>query len=84
MPRMEFEPTTPVFDWAKSVHALDRAPTVIGCYLLFIWFIYLLIFSVPLSSVFIYFLSCSFSSLVLRTLSSHFTVKLYPLVSSAC
>jgi hypothetical protein len=26
----EFEPTTPVFDQAKAVHALDRAATVIG------------------------------------------------------
>jgi hypothetical protein len=26
-----FEPTIPVFEQAKAVHALDRAPTVIGC-----------------------------------------------------
>jgi hypothetical protein len=30
MPRVEFEPTTPVFERAKTVHALDRAATVIG------------------------------------------------------
>jgi hypothetical protein len=30
MPRMEFEPTTPVMERAKTVHALDRAATVIG------------------------------------------------------
>jgi hypothetical protein len=27
---MEFEPTVPVFELAKGVHALDRAATVIG------------------------------------------------------
>jgi hypothetical protein len=26
-----FEPTIPVFERAKTVHALDRAATVIGC-----------------------------------------------------
>jgi hypothetical protein len=31
MPRVEFEPTTPVFERAKKVHVLDRAATVIGC-----------------------------------------------------
>jgi hypothetical protein len=30
MPRVGFEPTIPVFEWAKTVHALDRASTVIG------------------------------------------------------
>jgi hypothetical protein len=30
MPRMGFEPTTPVFERARTFHALDRAPTVIG------------------------------------------------------
>jgi hypothetical protein len=30
MPQVEFEPTVPVFEWAKTVHALDRASTVIG------------------------------------------------------
>jgi hypothetical protein len=30
MPHMEFEPTLPVFEWAKFVHALDCAATVIG------------------------------------------------------
>jgi hypothetical protein len=30
MPRLGFEPTIPVFELAKTVHALDRAATVIG------------------------------------------------------
>jgi hypothetical protein len=30
MPRLGLEPTTPVFERAKTVHALDRAATVIG------------------------------------------------------
>jgi hypothetical protein len=30
MPLVEFEPTIPVFEQAKAVHALDRAATVIG------------------------------------------------------
>jgi hypothetical protein len=30
MPRMGFEPTIPVFERAKTVHALDHAATVIG------------------------------------------------------
>jgi hypothetical protein len=30
MPRVGFEPTIPVFERAKAVHSLDRAPTVIG------------------------------------------------------
>jgi hypothetical protein len=30
MPRLIFEPTTPVFDRAKTIHASDRAATVIG------------------------------------------------------
>jgi hypothetical protein len=29
-PRVGFEPMIPVFKWAKTVHALDRAATVIG------------------------------------------------------
>jgi hypothetical protein len=29
MPRVEFEPTIPVFERAKMVHALDRAAIVI-------------------------------------------------------
>jgi hypothetical protein len=29
MPEVEFEPTIPVFQRAKTVHALDRAATVI-------------------------------------------------------
>jgi hypothetical protein len=32
MPRMRFEHTTPVFERAKIVHALDRAATMIGTY----------------------------------------------------
>jgi hypothetical protein len=30
MSQVGFEPTIPVFDRAKAVHALDRATTVIG------------------------------------------------------
>jgi hypothetical protein len=30
MPRMGFQLTTPVFERAKTVHAFDRAATVIG------------------------------------------------------
>jgi hypothetical protein len=30
MPRVGFEPTTPVFERVKTVHVLDRAATVIG------------------------------------------------------
>jgi hypothetical protein len=30
MARVEFEPTTLVFERAKTVHVLDRAATVIG------------------------------------------------------
>jgi hypothetical protein len=30
MPRVGFEPTIPMFERAKTVHALDRAVTVIG------------------------------------------------------
>jgi hypothetical protein len=30
MPRVRFEPTTPVFQRAKTVYALDRVATVIG------------------------------------------------------
>jgi hypothetical protein len=30
MPRVEFEHTTPVFERAKTVHALARAATVVG------------------------------------------------------
>jgi hypothetical protein len=32
MPQVRFEPTIPVFVWAKKIHALDRAATVIGAY----------------------------------------------------
>jgi hypothetical protein len=31
MARVVFEPTFPMFEWAKTVHVLDRAATVIGC-----------------------------------------------------
>jgi hypothetical protein len=30
MPRVEFEPAIPSFEWKKTVHALDSAATVIG------------------------------------------------------
>jgi hypothetical protein len=30
MPRVGFEPTSPVFERAKTVHALERAATVVG------------------------------------------------------
>jgi hypothetical protein len=30
MPLAGFEPTIPVFKWAKTFHALDRAATVTG------------------------------------------------------
>jgi hypothetical protein len=30
MPRLGFEPTTPMFERAKTVYALDRVATVIG------------------------------------------------------
>jgi hypothetical protein len=30
MPQIGFEPTIPMFEWAKTVHALDRAAIVIG------------------------------------------------------
>jgi hypothetical protein len=30
MPRVGFEPTIPVFERTKTVHALDRAATVMG------------------------------------------------------
>jgi hypothetical protein len=32
MPQVRFEPTIPVFKPAKTVHALDRAATVIGSF----------------------------------------------------
>jgi hypothetical protein len=32
MPEVEFEPTNPVFEWVRTVHALDRAASVIGPY----------------------------------------------------
>jgi hypothetical protein len=35
MPRMGFEPTVPVFEWAKKVRALDHAATVTGISLIY-------------------------------------------------
>jgi hypothetical protein len=32
MLQVKFEPTIPVFEWAKTVHALDHAATVIGIF----------------------------------------------------
>jgi hypothetical protein len=32
MPRVVFETTTSLFEQTKTVHALDRADTVIGCW----------------------------------------------------
>jgi hypothetical protein len=33
MPKMGFKPTIPVFERAKTIHALDREATVIGFYM---------------------------------------------------
>jgi hypothetical protein len=33
MPQLGFEPTTPVFEWVKTIYALDCAGTMIGPYL---------------------------------------------------
>jgi hypothetical protein len=33
MPLVGLEPMTPVFKWAKTFHALDRAAPMIGCWL---------------------------------------------------
>jgi hypothetical protein len=30
MPLVGFEPTIPEYEWAKKVHALDRAAVVVG------------------------------------------------------
>jgi hypothetical protein len=30
MSRVGFEPMIPVFEWAKTVHGLERAATVVG------------------------------------------------------
>jgi hypothetical protein len=35
MPRVEFEPGTPMFQRAKTVHVLDREPTLIGILILY-------------------------------------------------
>jgi hypothetical protein len=31
MSRVGFDPMAPVFEWAKTVHALERMATVTGC-----------------------------------------------------
>jgi hypothetical protein len=36
MPRVGFELTTAVFERAKTVHASDRAATVIGCFTIYL------------------------------------------------
>jgi hypothetical protein len=36
MPQVGFEPTIPVFERVKTVHALDRAATVIGIIIIII------------------------------------------------
>jgi hypothetical protein len=38
MPLVGYEPTIPVFEWAKTVHALDRATTMIGNYVMWVWY----------------------------------------------
>jgi hypothetical protein len=40
MPRVGFEPTIPVFERAKTVHALDRAVTVIRIRCIYISYFY--------------------------------------------
>jgi hypothetical protein len=40
MPRVVFEPTIPAFEWTKTVHALERAATVIGHQLYIYIYIY--------------------------------------------
>jgi hypothetical protein len=40
MPRVGFEPTTPAFKRAKTVHALDRAATVIGEYCIHVCYVW--------------------------------------------
>jgi hypothetical protein len=48
MPQVGFEPTTPVFERAKSVHALDRASTVIGLHSACI-----VLYCIPVASIFV-------------------------------
>jgi hypothetical protein len=36
MLRVGFEPTISVFEWAKTIHALDRAANVIGSFITYI------------------------------------------------
>jgi hypothetical protein len=40
MPQVGFEPTIPVFKRAKTLHALDRAATVIGALYIYIYTCY--------------------------------------------
>jgi hypothetical protein len=42
MPRVGLTPKIPAFEWAKTVHALDPAATVIGNNVLLILSIYLM------------------------------------------
>jgi hypothetical protein len=45
MPGVGFEPMTPVFERAKTVHAFDRAATVIGTRKIIVWdYLYVIIF----------------------------------------
>jgi hypothetical protein len=47
IPWMRFEPTIPAFEGAKTVHALDRAATVIGIHtyiLIYLYIFYLFIY----------------------------------------
>jgi hypothetical protein len=53
MPRVGFEPTIPVFEWAKSYRALDRAVTVID----FLLGLLLLIMNICICKLYIYFFS---------------------------
>jgi hypothetical protein len=43
MPRVRFEPTIPVFERAKSVHALDRTATVTGIIMKYSWLIFIVL-----------------------------------------
>jgi hypothetical protein len=46
MPLVGLEPTIPVFKWANTFHALDRAATVTGVYL-YLFVVYSKTISVP-------------------------------------
>jgi hypothetical protein len=43
MNQVGFEPTIPVFEWAKTVHALDRVATAIGITILYQYKIFSLV-----------------------------------------